>query len=187
MNRETRPDRTALPLDVLDQIDRICDRFQAIWGAGQRPRVEDYFCGVDEPYRAHLLHDLLAVELDARRLCGEHPEPREYHDRFAGETAVVMAAFASPPISPVRLGAGNTQVTCTKVTAACRAPGICPDSVGATCVDEADPDRTELRATGERDTLFAQGDPKASNNGGTGDSPGAKETVPVFPRGNEYG
>jgi serine/threonine-protein kinase len=181
MNRETKQERTALPLDVLDQIDRICNRFEATWEAGQRPRLEDYLGEVAEPYQPDLLCDLLAVELDARRRRGERPEPHEYRDRFLGETAVVMAAFASPPISPARSGAGKNQATGTEVTAAHRAPGIGPDSVGAMCVDEADPGRTEGGVTGERDTLSAPGDPKAPTIGGTGDSLGMTETVPTIP------
>ena len=29
MPDETKPDRSAMPLDVLDRIDRVCDRFEA--------------------------------------------------------------------------------------------------------------------------------------------------------------
>ena len=129
MNGQTRPERTALPLDVLDQIDRICDRFEATWDAGQRPRVEDYLGEVAEPYQPALLRDLLAAELDARRRRGERPEPREYRDRFPGETAVVAAAFASPPIPPARL---DTKTLVRPAPRCGRVPGtgIGPDSVG---------------------------------------------------------
>ena len=41
MSGETRPERTALSLNVLDQINRICDRFEAAWESGARPRIED--------------------------------------------------------------------------------------------------------------------------------------------------
>jgi serine/threonine-protein kinase len=105
MNRETRQERTALPLDVLGQIDRICNRFEATWEAGQRPRLEDYLGEVAEPYQPDLLCDLLAAELDARRRRGERPEPHEYRDRFPGETAVVVAAFAAPTTRPPRMDA----------------------------------------------------------------------------------
>jgi hypothetical protein len=64
-------------LDVLNQIDRMCDRFEATWEAGQRPWAEDYLDAVAEPYRSNLFLDLLAAELDARRRRGERPEPRE--------------------------------------------------------------------------------------------------------------
>ncbi len=68
MNHPTRHDRTVLPLDVLEQIDQVCGRFEAAWESGDRPRVEDYLGAVAEPYRPALLRDLLAAELAARRL-----------------------------------------------------------------------------------------------------------------------
>jgi hypothetical protein len=42
-NESTRPHHAILPLDVLDQIDRVCDPYEAIWTSGDRPRIEDYF------------------------------------------------------------------------------------------------------------------------------------------------
>ena len=50
MNGETRPERTALPLDVLDQIDRVCDRF-----------VEYHFHAKLRPLR-QMLGDLLSFD-----------------------------------------------------------------------------------------------------------------------------
>jgi hypothetical protein len=98
MNDQARPDRTELPLDVLDQIDRICDRFEAAWTSGQTPQVEDYLGEVAEVYRSALLAALLAAELDARRRRGESPEPREYTWRFPSDPATIASAFASMPI-----------------------------------------------------------------------------------------
>ena len=61
MRGEPNSDGAELPLDVLDQIDRFCDRFEAAWGSGSRPRVEDYLTEIDEAYRPVLLRDLLAL------------------------------------------------------------------------------------------------------------------------------
>lgn len=36
------PDHRELPLDLLDQLDRICDRFEAAWESGARPQIEDF-------------------------------------------------------------------------------------------------------------------------------------------------
>jgi tRNA A-37 threonylcarbamoyl transferase component Bud32 len=84
-----------LPLDVLHQIDRICDQFESAWQAGGKPRLEDYLGAVAEAHRAALLHDLLAAELDARCRRDEIPEPREYFARFPADATVVDAAFAA--------------------------------------------------------------------------------------------
>ena len=47
MNTEPILERSRLPLDVLDALDRVCDRFEAAWGRGERPRVEDYLGELD--------------------------------------------------------------------------------------------------------------------------------------------
>ena len=67
MSDEVIPDRMELPLGVLDQIDRICDRFQAALAQGERPRPEDFLGEVAEAYRPALLSDLREVEADACR------------------------------------------------------------------------------------------------------------------------
>jgi serine/threonine-protein kinase len=87
------PDRRQLPLDVLDRIDQICDRFEAAWEAGDRPRIEDFLGEAAEAYRTALVRDLLAGELNARRRRGERPEPAEYRDRLPGEATAIASAF----------------------------------------------------------------------------------------------
>jgi WD40 repeat protein/tRNA A-37 threonylcarbamoyl transferase component Bud32 len=93
MSDEAEPRPTVLPLEVLDRIDRACDRFEASWQAGERHRLEDYLDGVAAAYRSAMLRNLLAVELDARLRRGERPEPAEYADRFPADGEVIAAAF----------------------------------------------------------------------------------------------
>ena len=81
MSAQRTPDRTALPLAVLDQIDRICDRFEAAWEAGEPARIEEVLGQIAEAYRPALLRDLLAADLNARRRLGEQPTPAEYAAR----------------------------------------------------------------------------------------------------------
>src|SRR5262245_35240740 len=95
MSDQATPDRTELPLDVLDQIDRICDQYEAAWAAGAQPRVEDYLGAIAAEYRTALLGDLLAEELDKRRRGGDRPQPVEYRARFPGDGALVKAALAA--------------------------------------------------------------------------------------------
>ncbi len=94
MSDETTDPRE-LPLDVLDRIDRACDRFEATWEAGGRPQLEDYLGAVASEYRTALLRDLLAAEIDARLRRGERPEPGEYRDRLPRDAAAIDSAFAA--------------------------------------------------------------------------------------------
>jgi hypothetical protein len=48
------PSHTAsmvLPLEAERRIDRDCDRFEAQWQAGQRPRLEDHLAQAAGPER----------------------------------------------------------------------------------------------------------------------------------------
>jgi hypothetical protein len=93
------PDRTELPLDVLDQIDRVCDRDEAIWRSGERPCIEDYLGEVAEAFRPALLRDLVATELEARRRRGERPSVAAYaanYPELAGEIPDLLAAPVIP-------------------------------------------------------------------------------------------
>jgi serine/threonine-protein kinase len=65
---------TDLPLDVLDRIDQICNRFENAWNEGEQPRIEDYIGEIPEAYRPALILDLLAADSNARRLRSERQE-----------------------------------------------------------------------------------------------------------------
>ena len=60
-------DPGSLPPTVVDRIDRVCDRFEAAWRAGRRPRIEDYLGEAAGPERSALLRELLLAELECRR------------------------------------------------------------------------------------------------------------------------
>jgi serine/threonine-protein kinase len=74
------------------RFEDACDRFEAAWRAGHRPRIEDY-CNGNVPAGAPLIRELLVVELAYRRQLGETPLPDEYQARFPGESAAVRDAF----------------------------------------------------------------------------------------------
>jgi len=95
MNREESLGLGGLPVLLAYHINRVCDGFEAAWRAGRRPRIEDALAPEEEPGRAILLQELLAVELAARRQVGEVPDRREYLERFPNEAAAIDAAFAT--------------------------------------------------------------------------------------------
>jgi serine/threonine-protein kinase len=71
-----------LPATLTPRADQECDRFEAAWKAGQRPRLEDNLAAVPEPDRPALLRELLLLEVDYRRLAGERLGAEEFLARF---------------------------------------------------------------------------------------------------------
>ena len=89
-----------LPPTLAERVDAACDRFEAAWKAGERPRIEEHLEGAAESERPALLGELLALELAYRRRGGEAPSPEQYRARFADQAGLVDAAFAQRPKSP---------------------------------------------------------------------------------------
>jgi WD40 repeat protein len=81
MTGESGPER-ATPLPELERTDAVCDRFEAEWARGGRPRIEDLLDGEEGPARDRLLRELVLVEVECRRTRGEEPTPDEYLRRF---------------------------------------------------------------------------------------------------------
>jgi hypothetical protein len=75
-----------------EELDRACDRFEAEWRAGKRPKIEDHLEGIAAPLRSALLGDLLAVEFHWRQRRGERPFPAEYHDRLVARAPGVESS-----------------------------------------------------------------------------------------------
>ncbi len=65
-----------------ERIDRVCERFEDAWQSGKRPQLEDYLNEVDELERAHLMRELVALDIDYRVQLGEKPEASDYQARF---------------------------------------------------------------------------------------------------------
>jgi serine/threonine-protein kinase len=101
MNTDATKDTEPSPTDPM-RVDEICDRFEAAWKAGRRPRIEDALGGGRGPARAALLRELVLLEVTYRLGLGERPEAGEYLARFPEEAAQARAAF-----EVARLGAST--------------------------------------------------------------------------------
>jgi hypothetical protein len=55
---EQSPSQETLPPSQVQRIDQVCDRFEAAWKEGQRPRIEDYLSTAEEPARSVLIREL---------------------------------------------------------------------------------------------------------------------------------
>jgi serine/threonine protein kinase/formylglycine-generating enzyme required for sulfatase activity len=74
-------------------VASLCERFEAAWKAGARPRIEDYLAPVPPARAAELLRALLAVEVSLRLRDGEQPAAPEYQARFPQYGEPIAAAF----------------------------------------------------------------------------------------------
>ncbi len=84
---------------MIHRMDEVCDRFEAAWKAGLRPRIEDYLEEPAGPERSALWHDLLVLELVYRRRQGERPTPEEYRARFPARVNLVGKALGEADLS----------------------------------------------------------------------------------------
>ena len=75
-------------------IDRVCDRFEAVWQGDGQPQIEEYIADSAEPKYSALLHELVRIDVPYRRQHGESPSQEEYERRFPKHTAVIGCAFA---------------------------------------------------------------------------------------------
>ena len=82
--RETSPEAGPLTPGRAGRIDEACDRFEAEWRAGRRPRIEDVLAATGPEAGPGLLRELLALEVELRARAGERPAREDYAARFPG-------------------------------------------------------------------------------------------------------
>jgi serine/threonine protein kinase len=94
MSGDQSPNSGFLPLSLARRVDEACDRFEAAWRAGHRPRIEEFLADAPEPERRALLRALLALKIELRSKSGDKPTPAEYEHRFPGHSELIKAVFA---------------------------------------------------------------------------------------------
>src|SRR5262245_46746471 len=102
MWEDTRSDDGTSHSELTQRVEEACDRFEADWRGGQRPRIEEFLNSVPEAERGGLLRHLLALELAYRKLHGEHPAVDQYRARFPDAEATLATVFAPAPAAPPR-------------------------------------------------------------------------------------
>jgi formylglycine-generating enzyme required for sulfatase activity/tRNA A-37 threonylcarbamoyl transferase component Bud32 len=134
----SRSDPSAWPAELALQVEEACNRFEAAWRAGDRPRIEAYLGETSEPGRLVLLRELLAVELEYRLGSGDRPTPGEYDARFPGHAELVHEVFARAPSNgPQVTGVGAAGTPSAPTSGSTGPYGSADASTGASGAGEA--------------------------------------------------
>ncbi|MCL2347493.1 MAG: serine/threonine protein kinase [Planctomycetaceae bacterium] len=86
-------ERTESYLSYSEQIDGVCDDFEAAWRRGSRIRIENCLRLVPEEVRADLLRELLEIEIPLRKQWGESLLSEQYTVRFPDHVDLVKQVF----------------------------------------------------------------------------------------------
>jgi tetratricopeptide (TPR) repeat protein len=111
VTREWQPELAAY-------VDEVCDRFEAAWQAGRRPRIEDFLAGAPAAAAGVLLRELVLLEVEYRRRAGEGAQTAQYQERFPAlppawlTEAEEASAGVGPGSAPTAPGGQAVRVRC---------------------------------------------------------------------------
>jgi serine/threonine protein kinase/lipoprotein NlpI len=65
-------------LDLVRQVDQLCNRFESAWKTGQRPKLQDCMVDLGPVARDAALRELIPIDVHYRRRAGEEPQADDY-------------------------------------------------------------------------------------------------------------
>jgi len=80
----TDPFLTDLPVALARRLEKACDRFEAAWHSGGRPRLDDFLADAGDDLYPILLRELVLLDAGYRREAGERPSAADYQKQFPG-------------------------------------------------------------------------------------------------------
>lgn len=101
MNPLTVINTETLPLSHARRVNEVCDRFEADWKAGLKPRIEDFLPNYEGAERLALIRELLILEVELRRRQGDHFSLEEYQGRFQGENVEAIVDSVARSLAPL--------------------------------------------------------------------------------------
>ena len=96
MGPDVLTDPGEVPLDVEEQIDRICVRFEQRWQAGPGPALRPLLAEIADNWQPALFRELVKVELDYRLAHRENPRLDEYVESYPEFADLVRTVFPAP-------------------------------------------------------------------------------------------
>jgi WD40 repeat protein len=98
MSEAPSSDPDSLPVAAQLHMNAVCDRFEAAWRDGVRPRVRDFLGEVKGRERKALLRELVLLDVHYRRRRGEQCRPEDYRAFLPALDAAWLArVLAAPP------------------------------------------------------------------------------------------
>src|SRR5688500_14351206 len=107
MPRSFRSHDAPLPDGPQQQIDRICDEFEAACASGSQPRIEEYLSQAPESLQASLFRELLGLELDYLADQAIVAAPEDYASRFPQWAEIVHEVCSSLARGTPRQGSAD--------------------------------------------------------------------------------
>lgn len=74
-------------------LNRMCDRFELDWRAGEKPRIESLLELLEDSEKVLLLYELVLLELYLLREQGDLPSIQDYLNRFPNHINTINEAF----------------------------------------------------------------------------------------------
>jgi WD40 repeat protein/tetratricopeptide (TPR) repeat protein len=76
------PGLADLAPELVRRLNEACNRFEAAWRNGDRPRLDTFLAGADGDLAPILLGELVHLDVYYRRRHGEQPRAADYRDQF---------------------------------------------------------------------------------------------------------
>ena len=86
-----------IDLPLLQQIEQVCERFEDEASSGSDCQIETFLQGFEGAARAHLVTELVAIDLELRRGRGESPRETDYPQFDQVTIARLIQESRSPP------------------------------------------------------------------------------------------
>jgi serine/threonine-protein kinase len=102
----TDPELPELAPALARRLNELCDRFEAAWRCGERPRLGDFLPAAGAGHYSVFLRELTILDVYYRRQAGEQPSVEDYRERLSGlnaawlEDVLVGAGQATPAAAP---------------------------------------------------------------------------------------
>jgi WD40 repeat protein/tRNA A-37 threonylcarbamoyl transferase component Bud32 len=93
---------------LVRRLEEVCDRFEAAWRNGGRPRLDEFVRDDSDGLQPILLRELVSLDTYYRRQVGERPQAEDYQERFPDLDPTWLTAILGDAGLPLSSSVGDT-------------------------------------------------------------------------------